>query len=44
MAAKAGHIDDEAKKDGTSNPYIDVDNFTVTNSEGLELIQWHTGK
>lgn len=43
MAAKAGHIDDEPN-DTTSDAMIDVANFAVTNSEGLELIQWHTGK
>lgn len=43
MAAKAGHIDDEAKTID-DNPFIDVSNFTVSNSQGLELNQWHTNK
>jgi len=43
MAAKAGHIDDEPD-DTTSDAMISVKNFNVTNSEGLELIRWDTGK
>jgi len=39
----ASHIDDEPDKT-TSDAMIDVDNFIVTNSEAVELIQWHTGK
>jgi len=43
MKEKAGHIDDE-NNSPDDNPFIDVSNFKVSNSQGLELVQWHTGK
>jgi len=43
MDPKAGHIDDEAKTID-DNPFIDVTNFAVSNSQGLELVQWHTNE
>jgi len=44
MDPKGSIIDDEPTKESSGAAFIEVDNFTVTNSEALELVQWHTGK